>query len=265
MAEPQRAVALVTGGSRGIGRAVSLALAAEGLSVVINHVSRDEDRHGAGARDALAEVERAGGTAATFRADISLASDRARLIDFVANRFGRLDLLVNNAGVAPRRRSDLLQEDEGSFDRLIAVNLKGAYFLTQLAARRMIEWAASGVVEKPRIVFVTSVSARASSPTRGGYCVSKAGLSMAARLYADRLAEEGIPVLEVRPGIIETDMTAPAREAYDRAIAEGLVPLRRWGRPEDVARVVCAFARGDLDYSTGAAIEVGGGLEIRRL
>jgi 3-oxoacyl-[acyl-carrier protein] reductase len=265
MADPQGAVALVTGGSRGIGRAVSLALAAERFTVAINHVRPDGDRHGPGAGDVLAEIHETGGTAAAFRADISVASDRAALIDFVADRFGRLDLLVNNAGVAPRRRTDLLEEDEESFDRLIAVNLKGAYFLTQLAARRMIEWMASGVVERPRIVFVSSVSARASSPTRGGYCVSKAGLSMAARLYADRLAGEGIPVLEVRPGVIETDMTAPVRETYDRAIAEGLVPLRRWGRPEDVARVVCAFARGDLDYSTGAAIEVGGGLEIRRL
>ena len=184
---------------------------------------------------------------------------------FVVEELGRLDLLVNNAGVAPKERTDILKADEESFDRVMSINLKGPYFLTKLAADRMIQWKRADKVRHPRIVFITSISAYASSPSRGEYCVSKAGLSMAAKLYADRLAEFGIPVLEIRPGIIRTPMTSGVKDKYDKLIEEGLLPIKRWGEPEDVARVVSAFARGDLDYCTGQAIEVGGGFGIRRL
>jgi 3-oxoacyl-[acyl-carrier protein] reductase len=187
------------------------------------------------------------------------------MVDFIDRQYGRLDLLVNNAGVAPKQRVDLLQAGEDSFDRLISINLKGPYFLTQLAANRMIEWKRAGRVATPRIVFITSISAYTSSPARGEYCVSKAGLSMVVKLYADRLGEFGIPVIEIRPGIIETPMTSVVKEKYDKLIADGLLVNRRWGQPEDVANVVSAFAQGYMDYSTGESIEVSGGFGVRRL
>lgn len=258
-------VALVTGAGQGIGRGIALQLARDGYAVVVNDVVADPDNTESGAYEVKHTIEEAGGRAEVFRADISSADDRAAMVDFVADTFGRLDLLVNNAGVAPRERKDILEAAEESFDRLIAINLKGAYFLTQLVANRMIAWKQAGAVEHPRIAFITSISAYVSSPSRGEYCVSKAGLSMAAKLYADRLAEYDIPVLEIRPGIIETPMTAVVKDKYDKLIAEGLLPLKRWGTPADIARVISAFARGDLDYSTGEAIEVGGGFAIRRL
>jgi 3-oxoacyl-[acyl-carrier protein] reductase len=258
-------VALVTGAGQGIGRGIALQLAADGYLVVVNDVVADPANTESGAYEVQAAIEAGGGRAHVVRADIAEAADRAAMVEETASRFGRLDLLVNNAGVAPRERRDILQAAEESYDRVMGINLKGPYFLTQLVARRMVEWKRAGVVQAPRIVFITSVSAYASSPSRGEYCISKAGLSMAAALYADRLAEFGIPVIEVRPGIIETPMTAAVKERYNGMIAGGLLPTRRWGRPEDVARVVGAIARGDLDYSTGQAIEVGGGFGLRRL
>ena len=265
MATETNPVALVTGARQGIGRGIALALAREGLSVVVNDVVADPANAESGAYEVKKSIEDAGGCAEVCRADVASDSDRRAMLNFVADRFGRLDLLVNNAGVAPKERKDILEAGEESFDRVLAINLRGPYFLTQLAADRMIEWQRAGVLERARIAFITSISAYTSSPNRGEYCVSKAGLSMAAKLYADRLAEFDIPVIEIRPGIIETPMTAPAKAKYDTLIAEGLLPTRRWGRPEDVARVVTAFARGDLDYCTGQAIEVGGGFGIRRL
>lgn len=258
-------VALVTGAGQGIGRGIALQLARDGYAVVINDVVADPDNTESGAYEVKQTIEKAGGSAEVFRADISSADDRAAMVEFIAETFGRLDLLVNNAGVAPRERKDILEAGEESFDRLIAINLKGAYFLTQLVANRMIAWQQAGAVEHPRIAFITSISAYVSSPSRGEYCVSKAGLSMAAKLYADRLAEYDIPVLEIRPGIIETPMTAVVKDKYDKMIAEGLLPQKRWGTPDDIARVISAFGRGDLDYSTGEAIEVGGGFAVRRL
>ena len=187
------------------------------------------------------------------------------MLDAVRDRFGRIDLLVNNAGVAPTQRADLLDATEESFSRLIDVNLRGPYFLTQAVARWIIELKQQRAIERGRIAFVTSVSAYAASVNRGDYCISKAGLSMAAQLWAARLAEFDIPVIEIRPGIIATDMTSGVKEKYDKLIAEGLLPQQRWGTPEYVARAVSAFARGDLDYSTGVAIDVSGGFQIRRL
>jgi len=184
---------------------------------------------------------------------------------YVTENYGRLDLLVNNAGVAPEERQDLLFATEESFDRLVRINLKGPYFLTQLAAKQMVQWQETGAMPLGRIAFVTSISAYTASTSRGDYCISKAGLTMAVRLFADRLAEYGIPVVEIRPGIIETRMTGAVKGKYDKLIGEGLLPMGRWGQPEDVARVVSAFGRGDLDYSTGVSIDVSGGFNLRRL
>jgi len=260
-------VALVTGASRGIGRAIAIGLAADSFDLVINYASNeaaaDEAR-----KEATAASPGSSSSIETFRADISTASAREELLGFTRRRFGRLDLLVNNAGVAPDILSDLLEATEESFDGLISVNLKGPYFLTQAAARWMIEQ------EKARdrtsggqfaIINITSVSAYTASPDRGDYCVTKAGLAMATRLYAARLADSGINVYEVRPGIIATDMTEAARQKYDELIASGLTPIRRWGAPEDVARAVVAIARGDLRFSTGEVINVDGGFHLRTL
>jgi NAD(P)-dependent dehydrogenase (short-subunit alcohol dehydrogenase family) len=186
-------------------------------------------------------------------------------VDGVLDRYGVVNLLVNNAGRAPRIRADLLDASEESFDELIRTNLQGPYFLTQAIARDQVARRQDDPAFSASIVFVTSISAEAASTSRGDYCVSKAGLSMAARLFAVRLAAHGIPVFEVRPGIIETDMTAGVREAYDRRIAEGLIPVPRWGLPEDVGRLVRALVAGDLPYATGSVINVDGGLGIPRL
>lgn len=260
-----RQVALVTGAGQGIGRGIALRLARDGFEVVINDILADASDTQQGAYEVKKQIEADGGRAEVFKADVASRQERQAMVAFVEDRFGRLDLLVNNAGVAPKERKDILEATEESFDRLIAINLKGPYFLTQLVANRMIAWKRAGLIRTPRIVFISSISAYTSSPSRGEYCVSKAGLSMAAKLYAHRLGEEGIPVLEICPGIIETPMTAVVKEKYDRLIAEGLLVTRRWGQPQDVAAVVSAFARGDLDYSTGQAIEVGGGFGLRRL
>ncbi len=265
MDEMAKRVALVTGSGQGIGRGIALHLAADGFHVVVNARRADPANTTTGPYEVKKAVEEAGGSASVFRGDISSAADRAAMVDYVATEFGRLDLLVNNAGVAPEKRTDILDATEESFDRLIGINLKGPYFLTQLVANRMVEWKRQGLVETPRIAFVTSISAYTSSPARGEYCVSKAGLSMAAKLFAHRLAEFNIPVIEICPGIIETPMTEVVKGKYDKLIAEGLLPTKRWGQPEDVARLVSVFAQGALDYSTGESIEVGGGFGMLRL
>ncbi len=259
-------VALVTGAGQGIGRGIALRLAEDGHAVVINDIVADPETTDRGAYEVKATLEAAGGTAEVFKGDVSAAKDREAMVAFVAARFGRLDLLVNNAGVAPKERLDILEAGEASFERLMRINLQGPYFLTQLVANRMLAWKEAGAAPAPRIVFITSISAYVASSSRGEYCVSKAGLRMAAQLYAARLGEAGIPVLELCPGIIETPMTSVVKEKYDRLIGETeLLVTKRWGTPEDVAKVVSAFARGLLDYSTGQAIEVGGGLGLRRL
>ncbi len=266
----QRPTALVTGGSRGIGRGIALELARGGYDLVISHVSHpDTGPDGrpveSPAAQTVRDAEGLGARAASCRADVSKSEDRARLVAFVRERFGRCDLLVNNAGVAPLQRMDLLEATEESFDRVLGINLKGPYFLTQAVARWMIEQVKADPARRCRIVSVSSLSAYTSSTARGEYCVSKAGLGMMTQLYADRLAEFGIGVYEVRPGIIETDMTSVVKAKYDTLIAGGLLPIRRWGRPEDVALAVRAVAEGRLDYSTGEVINVDGGFHIRRL
>ena len=254
-----RRVALVTGGTRGIGLGVARSLAAEGFDLAL--CGRREETQVAGV---LAELRAKDREVRYFQADIASRDDRARLVAGVRSAFSRLNLLVNNAGVAPALRADLLESSEDSFDRLLSTNLKGPYFLTQAVARWMTEQKqAAGFAGA--IVFVSSISAETASTNRGEYCVSKAGLAMTARLFAVRLAAAGIPVYEVRPGIIHTDMTAAVAETYDRLIGEGLIPQGRWGEPEDVGRVVAALARGDFAYSTGAVIMVDGGLTLPRL
>jgi NAD(P)-dependent dehydrogenase (short-subunit alcohol dehydrogenase family) len=207
----------------------------------------------------------AGASAHYVRTDIGKDDAAERLLEAVDLRFGRLDLLVNNAGVAPRERKDILEASRESFDRLLAVNLRGPYFLTQAAARYMLRREAPASGLRGCVVFITSISATVASTSRGEYCISKAGLAMASLLWATRLAEEGIAVYEVRPGIIRTDMTAGVAAKYDRLIAEGLTLQRRWGTPEDVGRAVAMLARGDLSYSTGQVVMVDGGLSVRRL
>jgi NAD(P)-dependent dehydrogenase (short-subunit alcohol dehydrogenase family) len=253
-------VALVTGGTRGIGLGIARALAREGLDLALCGVR--EERHVAAV---LEELRANGATAHYVRADVGERADRLRLVAEVRERLGRLHVLVNNAGVAPQVRADLLEAGEESFERLLRVNLQGPHFLTQAVARWMLDERQADAAWKGAVVFVTSTSATMASTNRGEYCVSKAGLAMASQLWAARLAEAGIAVYEVRPGIIRTDMTAAVAERYDRLIGEGLVPQGRWGTPEDVGRVVAALVRGDAPYSTGAVITVDGGLTIPRL
>jgi NAD(P)-dependent dehydrogenase (short-subunit alcohol dehydrogenase family) len=253
-------VALVTGGTRGIGFGIASALAADGWSLAVCGV-----RTQAEAAEALAGLGAARGDVLYVRCDVARAGDRQRLLDAVVERFGGLDALVNNAGRAPRARADLLDATEESFEELLRTNLQGPYFLTQRAAPLLVARARSGPPATPAIVFVTSVSAEMASVNRGDYCVSKAGLAMAARLFSARLAADGVAVYEVRPGIVATDMTAAVKDAYDRRIAAGLVPAGRWGQPADVGRAVAALLRGDVPYATGTVIHVDGGLAIPRL
>jgi NAD(P)-dependent dehydrogenase (short-subunit alcohol dehydrogenase family) len=252
-------VALVTGGTRGIGLGIARALARDGFDLALCGVREEKD-----VAPVLAEL-RSGGAAHYFRADVGERADRVRLVSEVRDRFSRLHVLVNNAGVAPSARLDLLDAGEDSFERLLRVNLQGPYFLTQGVARWMLEQKRADGGWTGCIVNVTSTSATVVSTNRGEYCVSKAGLAMASQLWAVRLGDAGIPVYEVRPGIIRTDMTAGVAEKYDRLIGDGLVPQGRWGTPEDVGRVVAALARGDAPYSTGAIVVVDGGLTIPRL
>jgi NAD(P)-dependent dehydrogenase (short-subunit alcohol dehydrogenase family) len=253
-------VALVTGASRGIGKGVAIALAECNFSLVINYVARND-----AAKSVQAEACRHGVRAEICQADIGQRSGRQKLVEFVKQTFGRIDVLVNNAGVAPEKREDMLQSSEESFDRLMALNLKGPYFLTQQFAQWMVaeRQHLPGVV--PMIINIGSVSAYTASTNRADYCISKAGLSMMTQLYASRLAEFGIPVFEIRPGIVETDMTSTVREKYDLMIREGLTPFARWGQPEDVGKAVAAIVQGHFPFSTGEVINVDGGFHLRRL
>ncbi len=253
-------VALVTGAGRGIGRGIALALAERGWAVVINYRGNAE-----AAQEAARRADAVGGRAFLVQADIARAEDRQRLLEETLRAFGRLDLLVNNAGMGPRQRVDILETTEASYDEVMAVNLKGPFFLTQAAAKTMITLVQAGRITAPKIINIGSMSAYTSSINRAEYCLSKAGTAMMTTLFADRLAIEGINVYELRPGIIETDMTSVAKGKYDRLIADGLTPIRRWGQPEDVAAAVVAIAEGALPFSTGEVINVDGGFHFRRL
>lgn len=255
-----RKVALVTGGARGIGMGISEQLARDGFNLAVCGTRPEAD-----AAEPLTTLRAIGGQVLYSQCDISKADDRGRMLDEVRAAFGRLDILVNNAGVAPSERKDMLDASEESFERLLRINLQGPYFLTQAAARWMIDRKKADNLLAPAIVFISSVSATMASINRGEYCVSKAGVAMAASLWAARLAPLGVNVYEVRPGVIMTDMTAGVKEKYDALIAEGLVPQMRWGAPSDIAQTVAAICRGDMPYSTGAVITVDGGLSISRL
>jgi NAD(P)-dependent dehydrogenase (short-subunit alcohol dehydrogenase family) len=263
------AIALITGASRGIGRGIALELAKTGFDLVINY-ARDSAAAEAAASECISSAKACGHSirATTCQADISKGDDRLRLMAFTKTQFGRLDLLVNNAGVAPDRRVDILEANEESFDRLIKINVKGPYFLTQLAARWMIDQVQSGARPngiRPKIVTITSVSAFTASPNRGDYCIAKAALAMLTPLYAVRLAEFGINVYEIRPGIVQTDMTRPVQDKYEQLIKDGLTPIRRWGTPADIGKTVAAIAQDLLPFSTGEIINVDGGFHIHRL
>jgi 3-oxoacyl-[acyl-carrier protein] reductase len=248
-------VALVTGGSRGIGRGICIELAGRGYAIAINYAGNEEA--------ARATRELLGGTPSLLcQADVGVTADRERLVDEVLDQWGRIDVLVNNAGITSVGRRDILEATEESWERVLAINLKGPYFLTQRVAREMVRL--HGSLSNPAIVNITSLSAYAASTNRGDYCVSKAGLSMVTQLFALRLAEHGIRVFEVRPGVIETDLTAVAHERYTQLIAEGLSPIRRWGTPADVGRAVAALATGAIPFSTGDVVNVDGGFHIRR-
>lgn len=255
-----RPVALITGSSRGIGRGIALELGSLGYSVVVNYVRND-----VAANETAEAVRRAGGETLICQADVASADARRRLVSETLARFGRIDILVNNAGVPVAERVDLLDATEESWDRILSTNLKGPYFLTQLVAREMIRLKAVGRIDRPKIINISSVSAYAASTNRGDYCVAKAGMTMMTLLFADRLAEHGIQVFEIRPGVIESDMTEPVQEKYDRLIAEGLTPIRRWGQPADVGKAVAAISEGFLPFSTGEVINVDGGFHMRRL
>lgn len=258
-----RSVSIVTGAGRGIGRGIALELAKLGHAVVVNFAG-----NATAAEECLQLVREAGGDGIAVQADVSVAADRARLVAETIQQFGRIDLLVNNAGVAPNVRADILEAGEESFDRLININLKGPYFLTQLVARQMIaqvQQALAAPFGPPRIVTVTSISAYTASVNRGDYCIAKAGLAMMTSLFAARLAEFGINVYEIRPGVIATDMTSGVKEKYDQLIAQGAWPLQRWGQPDDIGRTVAAIARGDFPFSTGEVFNVDGGFHLRTL
>jgi len=253
--------ALITGGTRGIGLGIARALAREGWTLALGGVRPDAD-----VAAVLDELRVHGVTVHYLRGDIASRDDRARIVEEAHGRLGAgINALVNNAGRAPRVRADLLDATEASFEELLRTNLQGPYFLTQTIALAQVERVRADPSFAASIVFITSVSADTVSTNRGEYCVSKAGLSMAARLFAVRLAADGIPVFEVRPGIIATDMTGGVKDAYDRRITDGLVPERRWGQPDDVGKVVAALLRGDMPYATGTVITVDGGLSIPRL
>jgi 3-oxoacyl-[acyl-carrier protein] reductase len=260
-------VAIITGASRGIGKAIAKELAALGYDIIVNYF--DFDKEGkpddSTAQQTQKEINALHAECEVLRGDVSNSKDRQNIVDFTKKKFGRCDILINNAGVAPSKRMDLLEAAEESFDRVLSINLKGPYFLTQLVAKWMIEQKKRYPERNFRIVNTGSISAYASSPARGEYCVSKAGVAMMTKLYADRLAEFGIWVFEIRPGIIETDMTRIVKGKYDKLISEGLTPIKRWGQPEDVAKAVGAIAEGRLDFCIGQVINVDGGFHLRRL
>ena len=260
-----RPVAFITGASRGIGRAIAISLADCGYDIAGSSRLFDPLNSQSNIFEVKQRVEELGARFLAVEGDVSNLAGHDRMVNEVIDRFGRIDLLVNNAGVAPEKRLDVLETTPASFDRVLSINLRGPFFLTQRVAGQMIAQVKAAQEVKPKIVFITSVSAYMSSPSRAEYCLSKSGLSMAAQVFADRLSEYGINVYEVRPGIIKTDMTAPVQSKYDQLIEEGLIPQKRWGLPEDVGKAVVALVTGGFEYSTGTVIEVSGGMNIRRL
>jgi 3-oxoacyl-[acyl-carrier protein] reductase len=252
--------AVITGSGRGIGRGIAARLAQAGWYIIINDVGNPEP-----SEETLRLVKAAGSDGMIVMADVTSAEDRQRLVSATLDTTGRIDLLVNNAGIGPRQRLDILEISEASMEEVLKVNLIGPFFLTQLVARKMIELSAREGFENPKIINIGSISAFTSSTNRAEYCISKAGLAMTTLLYADRLAAHGINVYEIRPGIIETPMTAGVKDKYDKLIAEGITPIKRWGQPDDIGKAVLSIAEGALPFSTGQVINVDGGFHIQRL
>jgi len=254
-------VALVTGAGRGIGLGIAKALAAEGCDIVIRDIHEE-----AVVQEAIDALKEQGAEVLYCRADVSDAAARAEMLGAIKAKFGRLDVLVNNAGVAPRVRADILEATEESYEWVMKINLQGPYFLTQAAANWMVEQKKADDAFAGCIINIASMSSGVASPSRGEYCVSKAGMSMMTQLFAVRLGEFGIPVYEIRPGIIQTDMTAGVKDKYDRLIFdEGILVQSRWGLPEDIAKAAAMMVRGDLAYSTGQIITIDGGFTLDRL
>ena len=251
-------VALITGSRRGIGLGIALELSKAGFNIVLNGISARKD-----SKNAIDAVKSHGADCFYFQADISKTTARAKLISQVKQNFGKLNILINNAGVAPEKREDILVAKEESFDRLIRINLKGPYFLTRDIANWMIAQKKDRPDEKFCIINIVSINAYTASPTRGEYCVSKAGLAMMTSLFAVRLAEYEIGVYEIRPGLIKTDMTLPVRDKYSQLIAEGFSPIARWGLPEDIGKAVVALVKEYFPFSTGDIINVDGGYHLR--
>ena len=253
-------VAIITGSSRGIGRAIAEDLAGHGYAVVINYLSNRE-----AAESVVAGIQASGGTALPCRADIGNATDRENLVNLTYEHFGRLDLLVNNAGITSPGRADLLDLTEESWERVFSTNLKGPFFLAQAAALKMVDQIDAQGILRGTIINISSISAYATSTNRADYCMAKSAMQMMTWLLADRLADEKIWVYEICPGIIESDMTAPVRDKYDSLIQEGLTPIRRWGKGSDVAQAVRSLASGEFPFTTGERLNVDGGFHIRRL
>jgi NAD(P)-dependent dehydrogenase (short-subunit alcohol dehydrogenase family) len=257
---PMRKVALITGGSRGIGYSIARHLAGRDFDIAINGVRPESS-----VEDSIRTIKQSGVDVIYCRGDISLPEDRNEILDKVEKHYGRIDVLVNNAGIPPKERRDILSATEESFDRVISVNLKGTYFLTQAVANRMISLKKSDPDFKGCIINISSTSASVASVNRGEYCISKAGLSMITSLFAVRLGEFDIPVYEIRPGIISTDMTTGVKEKYDRMIKEGICLQKRWGVPDDIGKMAAALAEGSFPYSTGQVFVADGGMTTQRL
>lgn len=253
-------VALVTGGSRGIGRGICIELGQAGYAVVVNYATRED-----AAAEVVAEITKAGGRAVAAGGSVAVAKDRAGLLARALDEFGRLDVLVNNAGITSQGRKDILEATEESWDKVFDTNLKGPFFLTQLVANEMVRQIDNKIIPDGKVVNISSISAHTISLNRADYCITKTAIGAMTKLYAQRLAEFGIGVFEICPGVIESDMTAPVKEKYDRLIAEGLWPIRRWGRPDDIAKAVLAVASDLFPFSTGECINVDGGFHIRTL
>jgi NAD(P)-dependent dehydrogenase (short-subunit alcohol dehydrogenase family) len=261
----RKGVAWVTGASRGIGRGIAIELARHGFDIAAGTTHADPANTEKGVYEVKARVEELGRECLPVAGDLSDPDTHERMLAEVIGRFGALDVLVNNAGVAPLQRMDLLECSRASYDRVMDINLRGPFFLTQTVARHMASQANKEAERPPTIVFITSISADTASPNRAEYCISKAGLSMAAQTFAVRLAEYGVNVYEIRPGIVATDMTEAVKERYDRLMADGLLLQPRWGQPEDIGKAVAALADGAFAYATGAVIELGGGFGVKRL
>jgi NAD(P)-dependent dehydrogenase (short-subunit alcohol dehydrogenase family) len=258
--EKEHKVAVVTGAGRGIGRGIAIQLAGAGWALALNDLGDANPP-----AETLELVRREGSDGIVILADVSQAPDRQRILDETMHQFGRIDLLVNNAGIGPRIRQDMLEINEDNLREVLAVNTFGPFFLTQLISKKMIELIAAKIIQNPKIINIGSISAYTSSPSRAEYCISKAALSMVTLLYADRLAVEGINVYEIRPGIIKTPLTEVVKEKYDQLIAGGVTPIKRWGQPEDIGKAIVAIAEGFLPFSTGQFIDVDGGFHIHRL